>query len=276
MIENAPGFIDAAYIQKMHGDNYNASAAYLVPLLMQLNLQDEHLIDVRSVVKGWDYQNHMDLAAPALYNVYWRATLRHTFNDELPEDYGPDGGDIWFEVMRGLVQSPESAWWDDINTPTVEKRDDILMLAFTDAVAEVEQLLGKDFSRWTWGDLHTVTFHNQSLGTSGVAPIEAIFNRGPFATSGGNSIVNATSWDGSETDPVKAYQVTWLPSERMIVDFSNLAASLSLNTTGESGHAFHPNYDDQIDLWRTIQYHPMLWDRTQVESAAKDHLVLTP
>jgi penicillin amidase len=62
----------------------------------------------------------------------------------------------------------------------------------------------------------------------------------------------------------------------MIVDLSNLPVSVSLNTTGQSGHAFHHNYDDQVDLWRTIQYHPMLWDQSQVESAAKDHLVLSP
>jgi penicillin amidase len=276
MIENAPGPIDAAYIQMIHGDNYNASAAYMLPLLMQLSLEDEHLIEVRDILAGWDYQNHMDLAAPAVYNAFWRAALAHTFNDELPEDYWPDGGDIWFEVMRRLVQISDSMWWDDISTSAIESRDDILKLAFSDAVAEVEQILGKDTSRWTWGDMHTVIFHNQSLGISGVAPIETIFNRGPYRTSGGSSIVNATSWNAAETDPVKAYQVTWLPSERMIVDFSNFQASVSVNTTGESGHAFNPHYDDQIDLWRTIQYHPMLWDQTQVESSAKDHLVLTP
>jgi penicillin G amidase len=276
MIEDAPGLIDPAYIQKMHGDNYNASAAYMVPLLMQLSLEDSHLIEVRDMLTGWDYQNQMDLAAPAVYNAFWRTTLARIFHDELPEDYWPDGGDAWFEIMRRLVQTPDSGWWDDINTPAIETRDDILKLAFFDAVAEVEQILGKDTSRWTWGDLHTVTFHNQSLGTSGVGPIEVLFNRGPYRTSGGGSIVNATSWYAAETDPVKAYQVAWLPSERMIVDLSNLPASVSLNTTGESGHAFHPQYDDQIDLWRTIQYHPMLWDQPQVESAAKDHQVLTP
>jgi penicillin G amidase len=276
MIENAPGLIDAAYIQKMHGDDYNASAAYMVPLLMQLNLQDEHLIEVRDLLTDWDYQNQMDLTAPAIYNVFWRAVLARTYHDDLPEDYWPDGGDSWFEIMRRLVQTPDNAWWDDKTTAAVETRDDILALAFSDAVAELEQVLGKDSSRWTWGDLHTVTFHNQSLGTSGVGPIEAIFNRGPYRTSGGGSIVNATSWNAAETDPVKAYQVAWLPSERMIVDLSNLPVSVSLNTTGESGHAFHPNYDNQIDLWRTIQYHPMLWGREQVESAASDHLVLTP
>jgi penicillin amidase len=228
------------------------------------------------MLTGWDYQSQMDLAAPAIYNTFWRAVLGRTFHDDLPQDYWPDGGDAWFEIMRHLVQKPDSAWWDDKSTSVVEARDDILALAFSDGVTELEKLLGKNATHWTWGDLHTVIFHNQSLGTSGVAPIEAIFNRGPYRTSGGASIVNATSWDAAESDPTKAYQVIWLPSERMIVDLSNLPLSVSLNTTGESGHAFHPNYDNQIDLWRTIQYHPMLWDQPQVESAAKAHLVLTP
>jgi penicillin amidase len=276
LIDTAPGPIDAAYIQKIHGDDYNASAAYMVPLLMQLPLQDEHLIEVRKMLTGWDYQNQMDLAASALYNVFWRAVLARTFHDQLPQDYWPDGGDAWFEIMRHLVQTPDSAWWDDKNTSAVEKRDDILTLAFSDAVAELEQILGKNASRWTWGDLHTVTFHNQSLGTSGVGPIEAIFNRGPYRTSGGGSIVNATFWDASNPDSTKAYQVLWLPSERMIVDMSNLPQSLSINTTGESGHAFNLHYDDQINLYRTIQYHPMLWDQQQVKAATKAHLVLTP
>ncbi len=276
LIETSPGPIDADYIQKIHGDDYNASAVYMVPLLMQIPLQDEHLIDVRDILSGWDYQNQMDLAAPALYNAFWRAALVRTFHDELPQDYWPDGGDAWFEIMRHLVQTPDSAWWDDKSTQAVEKQDDILALAFSDAVAEVEQLLGKDASRWAWGDMHTVTFHNQTLGISGIGPIEAIFNRGPYRTSGGGSIVNATSWMAYETDPAKAYQVSWLPSERMIVDMSNLPVSLSVITTGESGHAFNHNYDDQIDLWRNIQYHTMLWEQQQIQDGSKSHLILTP
>ncbi|NJD60537.1 MAG: penicillin acylase family protein [Anaerolineae bacterium] len=276
MIETAPGPIDAAYIQTMHGDDYNASAALMVPLLMTLNLPDSHLVEVRNLLSGWDFQNRMDLAAPALYNVFWRAVLARTFHDDLPEDYWPDGGDAWFEIMRNLTKDPNSAWWDDRTTSTVETMDDILTQSFTEAVAEIEQLLGKNTSRWAWGDIHTVTFHNQSLGVSGVGPIEAIFNRGPYKTAGGTSIVNATSWNAAEPDSSKAYQVLWLPSERLIVDLSNLTATLSTNTTGQSGHAYHANYDNQIDMWRTIQYHPMLWTQQQVEGAAKGHQVLTP
>jgi penicillin amidase len=276
MIETASGPIDAAYIQKMHGDDYNASAAVLVPLLFQLNIQDAHLDSLRDVLKGWDYQNRMEQAAPALYNAFWRALLSRTFHDNLPKDYWPDGDSRWFEVVRNLVQTPDSAWWDDQGTSTKETRDDILKLALSDAVTELEKSLGSDASKWAWGSLHTVTFHNQTLGISGVGPIEAIFNRGPFAVSGGSSIVNATAWDAFEADPQLAYLVTSLPSERLIVDLSDLPASQSVITTGESGHAYHPNYVDQADLWRNIQYHPMLWGRQLVETTAKQHLVLAP
>ena len=276
MIEDAPGEIDAAYIQTMHGDDYNASAAFMVPLLMNLPLQDAHLSQVRDLLKGWNYQDQMDLTPPAIYNVFWRAVLGRTFHDQIPQDFWPEGDSNWFEIMRRLVQIPDSDWWDDKTTPGIEKRDDIFSLAFSQAVGELEQVLGKDPSHWQWGDLHTVTFHNQTLGVSGIGPIEAIFNRGPYPTSGGNSIINATGWDAARSDARTAYQVDWLPSERMIVDLSNLPASLSMNTTGASGHAFNPHYQDLIDMWRTIQYHPMLWERAQVEDASPAHLRLTP
>ena len=108
-------------------------------------------------------------------------------------------------------------------------------------------------------------------GESGVAPIEALFNRGPFRTSGGSEIVNATGWDAT-----KSYEVESIPSERMIVDLSDFSQSQSVITTGQSGHAYHPHYIDMADMWRNIQYHPMLWNREVVETASKEHLQLTP
>ena len=54
---------------------------------------------------------------------------------------------------------------------------------------------------------------------------------------------------------------------RMIVDLSNLANSLTIHTTGQSGHAYNPHYIDMADLWRNIQYAPMLWEQSQIEKA---------
>jgi penicillin amidase len=84
-------------------------------------------------------------------------------------------------------------------------------------------------------------------------------------------MVNSTGWKLTN-----GYSVDWLPSMRMIVDLGNLNNSLTVHTTGESGHAYNPHYIDMADMWRNIQYYPMLWDEQAVTAAAKAHLVLQP
>ncbi len=271
MIENAPGPITVDYVKKIHGDDKNWNAAALTPVLMNVSLSDAHLAQVRQILQGWDYQDQMDSAPAALFNAFWKYLLADTFNDELPNDQPPGGG-RWFEVMRNLVEKPDSAWWDNVTTPQKENRDQIFQAAFAEAVADLEKQMGSDPAKWKWGSVHTITFHNQSLGKSGVSLIENIFNRGPFPASGGSEIVNATGWSTT----AGSYAVRSLPSERMIVDLSDLQNSQSVITTGQSGHAYHPHYADQIDPWRLIQYHPMYWERSQVESHAPDRLRLVP
>ena len=62
----------------------------------------------------------------------------------------------------------------------------------------------------------------------------------------------------------------------MIVDLSNLQNSLAINTAGESGHAGNDHYVDMTNLWRMIQYHPMLWDPTEIQSSAAEVLYFIP
>jgi len=272
MLQNAPGKIDIAYIQKMQGDDYDTGASFLVPILLDVNLDDSHLDDVRALLKNWDYQAQADSAPAALYEVFWKHLLADTFNDELPKKYWVSGGSRWFEGVRNIANDPNSQWWDDKSTNTVtETRDDIFARAFKEAVTEVEKTLGKDTSKWKWGDLHVSNFRNASLGDSGVPPIDALFNRGPFPTSGGPSIVNATSWNST-----KGYETTNLPSMRAIYDMSNLNNSLTVHTTGQSGHAYNKHYIDMADMWRNIQYYSMLWDQKTVMSQSEGHLVLQP
>jgi penicillin amidase len=271
MISKQTTGISLTDIQQMQGDNKNLNAATLIPILLQIPLNDTRLEDVRKVLSTWDLQQSMDLAAPAIFETFWKHLLADTFSDDLPKDYWPKGGHRWFEVVSRIVQQPDSPWWDNKTTSVLETRDQIFRQAFAKAVDELEQTLGKDLSRWRWGDLHTATFRNASLGQSGIAPIEALFNRGPFATSGGSSIVNATSWDAT-----KSFEVKGLPSLRIIVDLSHLQNSLSIHAPGQSGHTFHPHYDSMIGPWRKMQYHSMLWERKAVDADTSAHLTLTP
>jgi penicillin amidase len=112
---------------------------------------------------------------------------------------------------------------------------------------------------------------NQSLGTSGIGVIERIFNRGPIETSGGSSVVDATGWS-----PAEGYTVNWVPSMRMVLDFSDLDRSTWVNLTGASGHAYNSHYVDQLDAWNSGATFPFPFSAAAVEAATKDHLVLKP
>ena len=271
MLRNSPGKIDIAYIQKMQGDSFDANGPTFVPLILQLDELSNDEARAQNLLKDWDYQDRADSAAAAVFNAFWRHLLQNTFNDDMPEErYYPDGGSRWNDIMSDLDKN--SSWWDDKTTTNVkETRDDMVRKSFEQGVAELEKLLGRDPSKWSWGAIHTSTFRNGTLGESGVPPIEELFNRGPFPTSGGSSIVNATGWSIQD-----GYQTNWLPSMRMIVDLGNLNNSLTVHTTGQSGHAYHPHYDDMSSMWANIEYYSMLWDEQAITSQAEGHLVLKP
>lgn len=272
LIQNAPGKIDIAYIQSMQGDSFDANGPVFVPLLTGMSYKAETANEAiaMDLLAKWDYQDRADSAGAAVFNAFWRNFLRNTFNDQLPEQYQVDGGSRWNEIMRHLDES--STWWDDVSTgDVVETREDMLKKSFEQGIEEIGKILGNDPSKWTWGELHAATFRNSTLGESGVGLIESLFNRGPFPTGGGEAIVNATGWSVRD-----GYETNWLPSMRMIVDLGNLNNSLTVHTTGQSGHAYHPHYDDMIPLWTSIQYYPMLWEQQSLTGNSEGNLVLQP
>lgn len=274
MIEGAPGLIDIPYIQLMQSDSTSLNAEVMIPILMSLPMEGKDEEVRQYFLAGWDFREEAGSQAALVFERFWSALLMDTFYDEaFPEDYRPEGGARFYEVMRNLVTDPESAWWDDTSTSDlVETRDDIFLRAFHEIVASGEEAYGKNLGKWpTWGEEHSATFRNATLGESGIGLIEAIFNRGPFPTGGGESIVNAIGWTLG-----KGFEVDWLPSMRMIVDLGDLGGSLTVHTTGQSGHAYAPHYFDMTALWREGKYYAMLWEQQAVISSAESHLVLVP
>ena len=62
----------------------------------------------------------------------------------------------------------------------------------------------------------------------------------------------------------------------LIVDLANMNESRWVQLTGNSGHPFHPNYDDQLELWRTGQTITFRFDRKSIEEEKTQTLTLTP
>ncbi|MDE0132507.1 MAG: penicillin acylase family protein [bacterium] len=267
--------LDTTGMSAIQFDNQDPSAAFLVPALAAVPARSENVAVMQGLLTGWmrgerPGQMDSDGAAAAAYAATWRHLLALTF-DELPEGHEAPGGSRFMEVVKALLDSPEDPWWDRTGTEGRETRDVVLHQALEDAHAELVELMGDNPDRWRWGDIHTGVFNNASLGESGVSLIESVFNRRSNNISGGSGIVNATQWIASE-----GYETDGLPSFRMVIDLGDPDSSLSIHAPGQSGHAYHPHYDDLLEPWAAGEMHPFPWDRDTVESLAESTLVLRP
>jgi penicillin amidase len=261
--------ITADDFARIHVDSKSLRAETYIPLLTGLSSDDTAVQQALELLQGWDYQERTDSVAASIFEIFYMRLAHNVLADDVGAEYVSDAhSTIYFHK---LANDPAARWWDDITTPETETREEILQRSLTEAVAWLQERNGNDMDAWTWGTLHTATFASTPLGESGIGPIESLVNRGPFPVDGGSDLVNANNWSWDEPAAVRSH-----PSMRMIVDLSDFDASRWVIPTGQSGHPYHRNYDDQIELWLNGEYLPMLSSREAVEAAAEDHLILQP
>ncbi|NYH52219.1 penicillin amidase [Nocardiopsis arvandica] len=261
----AEGPVTGEDMSRIHMDSFHGGAVDVVPHLLEADVEGT-TAQAQELLRDWDLFTDADSAGAAFYQATWRHLLPLLF-DEL-EPYTMSGSSRGMYVVGRLLEDPESHWW---RGEEADGREEVLAAAMDAAADELTERLGEDPADWRWGDLHTLTATHESFGTSGIGPVEWLFNRGPVESSGGSSIVNATGWD-----PTEGYAITAVPSMRMVVDLSDRDASTWVHLTGNSGHAFHDDYDDQLELWSRGETLPFVVSEEAVREAATDELVLRP
>ncbi|WP_369357159.1 penicillin acylase family protein [Streptomyces sp. cg2] len=304
------GKVSTDDMQTFQKDNSSEIARLLTPYLTKIDIKDKYVRDAQQLLNGWDFTQEPDSAAAAYFNAVWRNTLKLAFGNKMPKelrvkgqclyvrpagDTGPadtqnklvrecgerdgdtaqpDGGDRWYEVVRNILDDPNNAWWrtdDRPGHPGLKNRDELLAQAMKDARYELTSKLGKNIDNWTWGRLHQMDLKNQTLGKDGPGFLQDLLNRGPWNLGGGEAAVDATGWNASG-----GYQVTWVPSMRMVVNLADLDKSRWINLTGASGHAYHAHYYDQTDKWAKGELLPWAFSEDAVKKAGKDTLTLSP
>ncbi|MFG2829967.1 penicillin acylase family protein [Streptomyces sp. NPDC048434] len=304
------GKVSTDDMQAFQKDNSSEIARLLTPYLTKIDIKDKYVRDAQQLLEGWDFTQEPDSAAAAYFNAVWRNTLKLAFGNKMPKELRPDGqcltvrpadetgpadendkyvrecgerdgdsaqpdgGDRWYEVVRGILDDPNNAWWkteDRPNRPGDKNRDQLLAHAMTDARYELTSKLGKNIDNWSWGRLHQMFLKNQTLGTDGPGMLQGLFNRGPWNLGGGEAAVDATGWNAAG-----GYKVTWVPSMRMVVNLADLDKSRWINLTGASGHAYDAHYYDQTDKWAKGDLLPWAYSEDAVKKAGKDTLTLSP
>lgn len=244
-------------------DNEFPAAASLQQAYAEVTPPEGGAAEALALLADWDGQNDADSAAAAYANVLWEHVTRamvETAEVPIPRD-NQSRFTLFFAQQ---LADPESPWFG-------EDREALLQGAAGSAYDELVDTQGSDPENWNWGDLHALSLTNGTFGVSGIAPIEALFNRGPYPTGGGSSVVNATGWSLGE-----GYQTETVPSMRMVIDLADWDASTWQNLTGQSGHPFNAHYTDQIDGWMAGTQQPWPFTRQAVLDSTEETLQLIP
>jgi penicillin amidase len=242
-------------------------------------------------IRSWDRTCPTESLGCAAYMAAEYRLLRALFDARLGPTLAREyvGSPFSWQALAALLEQPDDPWWDDPSTPGVrETRDTVVAAALDAAASDLRRALG-DPGNWTWGRLHTATFREATLGSSGIAPLEWYFNRGPFPAAGAPGAPNNAYVRFSEaypdptnpafrpTDDLRVlFAVTNLPSMRFVVDMGDLDAAQIVITTGESGQPFAPHYDDLINDYLTGRTIPLPFSPAAVRAATTAELTLLP
>ncbi|MGL4254950.1 MAG: penicillin acylase family protein [Microbacterium sp.] len=236
----------------------------------ELETGDEGTDAALDLLRTWDAQSTASSPAAAYANVLWDELADNLFVEGRENPVPLSDQARLFLVVDSLLRDPSSEWWTN-EALGVSSQEEMLTRSATDAYARLVALQGDNPSKWNWGSLHALPLVSDTFGASGIAPIEWLFNRGPFPTGGGSSVVNATGWVLGE-----GFSTVTVPSMRMVVDLSDFDASGWNHLTGTSGHAFHANYIDQTATWQAVELAPWAYSRGAVEAATTNTLTLVP
>lgn len=249
--------IDLQKMQEMLVDDKSLVVSKILEELLPEVLYETQIDrDAWKALSEWSGSHETNEIGPTIYQAFIYKVMRDATLDEMGDDLFIDflSTTTYKRSIGRMTMNKESVWWDDIDTDEKETRQDIVTGAFLSAVADLTEKLGPDVNQWSWGKVHTLE-HGHALQS--VSALRPYFNAGPFAAGSSVEVINNL---GFKMDGDSNYPVTFGPSTRRIVDFSNIDNSMSILPTGNSGNVFSPHYKDQAEMFVNGEFRPMLID----------------
>jgi penicillin amidase len=188
--------------------------------------------------------------------------LKNIFEDELGKELFSQYvfvANVPYRKVLEILEANSSLFLNNINTPAIETRDEIIRNSLSDATTYLEKHFGKNIADWQWGNFHTVTFKHMFSGKS--AFLDKIINIGPYPIGGdGTTIFNTEysfrhlSCSDEEVPITKKFENILGPSMRYIYDFDNPDIINFILPAGQSGNFMSSHYSDMTDRWRRGKY----------------------
>ncbi len=267
-------------MQRMQLDDLSLPAARLRPtLLVAATAATPREQAALALVRDWDTRYGVESTGATIYHVWLDKLTRALLADDLSKEAFADFFPFAMSpspLLEDLLAHPDDRLIDDRRTPEKETLDLLIGRSFQEAVAWLSERLGDDPAGWQWSKLHHAMFVHQPFGSSGLAPLEWVFNGKQRPVGGEASTILALS-----SNPAAPYRVGFGVSQRFVADLADLGRSRAVNSTGQVGLPFHRHREDLIELWARGELHPVLTSREAVSAqgageAGVEALTLTP
>jgi penicillin G amidase len=232
--------------------------------------------------------------ATLIFNAWHVRLLNRTFDDELGK-MGASYSDQQ-EESRAIVRlvngnpttfatydpaTKDSSLWDDLGTPAVvESRQDRMVRAMLDALADLAKVAGSDLSKYRWGAIHTLTFQallplwsNLSIPPSG----DPVFGTTGFPRHGDSYNIDAADYSFVALGTPFDFTYGAGPTQRFVIDMDP-AGPKEVNTLpgGEIWNPDSPHFADEAELWRRNQVHAVPFLLADVVANKESRTLFSP
>ena len=243
------------------------------------------------IMASWDGRAGKDSVGQTIYFFSWKVLterlLRHRLGHSLYFEYTTSFSNVSQAVER-LLREKREEWLP----PSAQSYQELLMQCLEEAMLRIEaRFRTEDMAKWRWGRLHSLEIHH-FLGS--IWPLNRLLNLGPVPRGGDSETVCSAMPESEPTVQVLARsamggstELPFLPQPssdrdyagsvyRMIIDLSDMDASLWCLDVGQCSNPMSPYYSNFFAMWQEMGYVPMVFSDKKVEELSKHKLILKP
>ncbi len=249
-------------LMQLQTDYLSIPARNLVPLLKDLQAEDETAERARRILLDWDYVLDKNAVAAGIY-VAWERRLQANMADLfIPEEARDYLRRISMTKMIEWLVAPRRAFGKD----PLAGRDAFLLASLQEATDDLRRRLGRDVNTWHYRRYkHALIYHPLSAAVN--PDLRQKLDVGPLPRGGNSYTVGNTG--GSDNQRAGA-------SFRIIVDTGDWDTAVGMNAPGQAGNPDSPFYDNLFEPWAKDKFFSVFYSRDKVESVATEVVVLSP
>lgn len=257
------GKLDMEDMKALQADYFSIPAQILVPMLKEVEFEDNTVHDARKLLLGWDHILDGMSVEAGIYAMWEREILKAGRERFIPEELK---GLVSLQLTKiiGWLQEANGIFGDDPK----QGRDDFLAQTFSSAVASLQTKLGKSPLKWKYGQEKYKHVSMEHLLSDMVNDRwKEKINVGSLP-SGGNSFTPNVTGSGDN----QYHGATF----RLLADTQDWDNSLLINSPGQSADPRSPYYDNLFELWAGQGYFPAYFTKEKIEAVTQERLVLRP